>query len=194
LCHTIAKKMIAQGLQFERGSFKLGPLSYDFSSAGLFLILGKNGAGKSSLLKLLCGRLQPKAGSLLNRPPKMGTCGLETVFPLHWSVQKSARWFSALSESSIEPLQNRLPFSTDRSLQTLSSGQRRFAELSIVLSSSLKDFLLDEPFQNLDAEFRKRVADLIREQINRGARVWMTGHSEAEFEPYALGKAEVLHL
>jgi ABC-type multidrug transport system ATPase subunit len=56
--------MRIEELQFERGSFRLGPLSHDFGPSRVTAVVGKNGSGKSTLLKILAGRLKAKSGRI----------------------------------------------------------------------------------------------------------------------------------
>jgi ABC-type multidrug transport system ATPase subunit len=173
--------MRIEELQFERGSFRLGPLSHDFGPSRVTAVVGKNGSGKSTLLKILAGRLKAKSGRIYGAADRIASCGVEPLFPLSWSTQEAADWFYALSESKSKAWRFDLPFSKDRSLQTLSTGQRRLAELGIVLSIPLSCFLLDEPFQNLDSDFRTIAETWVHRRAQEGASVILTGHHSQEW-------------
>ncbi|MFC3711775.1 heme ABC exporter ATP-binding protein CcmA [Sphingoaurantiacus capsulatus] len=125
------------------------------------LVQGANGAGKSSLLRLLAGLLRPAAGRIANpfRTAYLGhdnalkgdrTLAQELRF---WAAVDEAgdRWREALDRFDLVPL-------ADLPTRLLSSGQKRRAALARTWASGAELWLLDEPSVGLDAPSVDRLA------------------------------------
>jgi ATP-binding cassette, subfamily F, member 3 len=115
-------------------------------------LIGANGCGKSTLLKILLGRLEPDEGVVL----KKGAFRIAYVPQIHedelfmridqylhgepWHIQ---RYLSEIGLSGIE---------MDRSIESLSGGERTRLMLARALSEDPDLLLLDEPTNNLDLQ------------------------------------------
>ncbi|MCB8823350.1 ABC-F family ATP-binding cassette domain-containing protein [Microvirga rosea] len=147
-------------------------------------IVGRNGVGKSTLLKMIAGDLQPLGGSV----SVSGTIGLsrqavhvapqETVADLFGAADALAILRRAeAGEATIEELATvdwtiegriatalahvGLEIKLDRRLAELSGGQRTRASLAAAIFSEPDFLLLDEPTNNLDRAGRKAVINLL---------------------------------
>ncbi len=188
--------MIAKDLQFERGSFTLGPISFDFSQPGLYFICGRNGSGKTSLLKILCGRLRPKAGQLSISAAPLGTVGVESLFPGSWTISEINEWYESLSgaKQMHREFLERTQIKANRKLQSLSAGQKRAVELAIVLGTNLETYLLDEAFQNLDRDWTDFFKAALKTRLEEGARVVMSIHHPDEQNAFSVRAQGVLQI
>lgn len=154
---------------------------------GVTLILGPNASGKSSLLKVLAGVYKPKSGRIFidgrdvtNLPPS-GRFKLGLVLApermkvaLNLSVEENLRFANPEKAYEIFPELEKL---RKRKGRDLSGGERQMLVLARALSTEAKYLLLDEPFQGLHAEIRKRVIKEIKGS-NRGIAV--VTHDEVE--------------
>lgn len=156
-------------------------LSFGRERAGL---VGRNGVGKTTLLKLVAGDLQPHAGGVSVN----GTLGLlrqmvqvspgQTVADLFGVTELLATLRRAeAGEASIDELADAdwtvedrvaaalagvgLQVSPDASLVELSGGQRTRASVAAVIFKEPDFLLLDEPTNNLDRAGRKAVIELL---------------------------------
>ena len=156
-------------------------LSFDGGRTGL---VGRNGVGKSTLLKLVSGDLPPQSGKV----SVSGALGVlrqvvqvdpdETIADLFGVTQGLALLRSAESgEASIEEialadwtLEPRIASAlarlgleapTEMPLAKLSGGQRTRVALAALIFAEPDFLLLDEPTNNLDREGRKAVVDLL---------------------------------
>jgi ABC-type multidrug transport system ATPase subunit len=179
----------------------LDGLSLTVEPGEVYALLGRNGAGKSSLMRCLLGWLRPEDGScrvfgmdcwrdrarLMARvgvvpeepdaPPQMTALALSRLVARlrpHWrpdEYEKRLRRFEV-------PLQ--VPF------RKLSKGQKAQVMLALALASEPELLLLDEPTLGLDAVARRMVfEELVAELADRGTTVFLTSHDLAGIEGIA---------
>lgn len=142
-------------------------------------VIGVNGTGKSTFLKVLSGTLEPDAGTIARNPnvqvsvlsqnPVMedGATVLEQVF-LHFPPE-----FRALNEYEAKSMLNRLGLPDyDRKVGSLSGGQRKRAALAAALIHPADVLVLDEPTNHLDSEMVSWLEDWLRRF--RGGLVMVT--------------------
>ena len=132
-------------------------------------IIGINGTGKSTFLKVLAGITEPDAGTISRNPnvqvsflpqnPVMDDSAtvLEQVF-LHFSPE-----FRALNEYEAKSMLNRLGLPDfGQKVGTLSGGQRKRVALAAALLHPADVLVLDEPTNHLDAEMTAWLEDWLR--------------------------------
>ena len=165
------------------GETLLGPLDLSVRPGTIATLMGPSGSGKSSLLALICGTLDPVFGwsgavrlggrDITALPPERRGVGIlfqdDLLFP-HLSVgdnlafalpaavkgraARRERVEAALSEAGLTGF-------ADRDPATLSGGQRARAALMRTLLAEPHALLLDEPFSKLDAELRSRFREFV---------------------------------
>ena len=132
-------------------------------------IIGINGTGKSTFLKLLAGAIEPDEGRISRNPnvqvsylpqnPVMddNAAVLEQVF-LHFPAE-----FRALNEYEAKTMLNKLGLSDfEQKVGTLSGGQRKRVALAAALIHPADILVLDEPTNHLDAEMTAWLEDWLR--------------------------------
>jgi len=161
----------------------------DFSAARgeRIAILGPNGSGKSTLLQLLGGLLEPDGGTVRYFDGKTDAETLRDRFSVvlqepedylfNASIREDLRYGPSqmgLSESSIEDTVSSLAEALDlealleRPPFRLSGGEKRRAALAAGLSTDPELIFLDEPFSDIDANYRRQAMDLLAEQNETG--------------------------
>ncbi len=122
-------------------------------------IVGKNGRGKSTLLRILGGDLQPKSGKIKMSPNvKVGFFGQSNIERLHPKMTIEEEIASAspdLTLSQVRTICGIMMFSGDRAkkpIEVLSGGEKSRVLLGKILGSSCNLLLLDEPTNHLDME------------------------------------------
>ena len=157
---------------------------------GEFLaLLGGNGAGKSTTLKLLSGLKKPYRGDIT----VSGTLGMLPQNPQTLFVKKTVRedLFEIFSGSKLPKRQQeervarmvqlcRLDTLLDRHPYDLSGGEQQRAALAKVLLLQPEILLLDEPTKGLDAEFKQLFAEILRALLAQGVSLLMVSH-DVEF-------------
>jgi ABC-2 type transport system ATP-binding protein len=179
----------------------LDNVSLDVAEGSVYALLGRNGAGKSSLVRCLLGEQKPAAGraSLLGRDvwkerasilADVGVVPEDPDMPPAMSPRQVARFCSRLyprwDAAGFEARLKRFGVPRDTPFGRLSKGQKGQVSLALALASGPRLLVLDDPTLGLDAVARKVVFDeLIGELADRGTTVFMTTHDLAGVERIA---------
>jgi manganese/zinc/iron transport system ATP- binding protein len=164
----------------------------------LMAIVGPNGAGKTTLIKSILGLVQPAAGNvlILGRPyseqrrevgyvPQRGsvdwdfpTTVLDVVMmgrygTLGW-VRRPGRKERQLALEAIEKVG--LTEYADRQISQLSGGQQQRVFLARALVQDAGVYLMDEPFQGVDATTERAIVTLLQELRASGRTVVVVHH------------------
>lgn len=167
-------------------------LSLEWGGLERFAVVGANGRGKSTLLKLLMGQLKPSSGSVTIHPKaNLGYFGQRTIEQLNPTLtplQTLARESPGLSEQQIR--QNLGSFGIQGSMQerpiaSFSGGERARVVLAQICSKPTHGLILDEPTHHLDIE----TVESLMQAINHyeGAVILVT-HSLATLESFCPDK------
>jgi ATP-binding cassette subfamily F protein uup len=144
-------------------------------------LVGRNGAGKSSLLKILEGTLAPDSGTIA-RQPRLRVASLQQDVPpdlagsvrdyLHVACGASTSDQSWTIETLIDQAARDLTLDLDAAIETLSAGSKRRVLLAAALVRDPDLLILDEPTNHLDIEAIQHLEDAL--QRRRGALVFVT--------------------
>lgn len=190
-------------LQTERltkdyGAFRaLDALDLTLHTGEVFGLLGPNGSGKTTALRLLMGFLRPTAGfariqgndcwhdsvavrRLVSYLP--GELRLYETMTGRQIVQFLSRLRGTGIDGGTDRLARQFDIDLSRPLVQLSSGMKRKVALLSVLLPKVPLLILDEPTNALDPTMRAELLSQLREARNRGQTVLFSSHVLAEVE------------
>lgn len=120
-------------------------------------LVGVNGTGKSTLLKMVAGVLEPEGGQIIrNRELKIGYLAQNPPYEENYTVLEQAMEYllqagSSAEEYKCKAMLNKLGFDEyDMSMKELSGGQRKRVAMAAVLTQESNLLILDEPTNHMD--------------------------------------------
>ncbi|MCB5183617.1 cytochrome c biogenesis heme-transporting ATPase CcmA [Methylobacillus gramineus] len=175
-------------------------MSFALSAGELLYVRGENGAGKSSLLRILSGMLIPEQGSVLwdGRDVINGNeqYRLDSLFISHLNGLKddltlveNLRFSSYLATQSSQASQIsdalgavKLEAYAHERVGSLSQGQRRRISLARLWLSRARLWLLDEPFSALDVASVDLLAKRLQQHLQDGGMAILTTHQHVDIQ------------
>lgn len=169
-------------------------LSMDVERGRILAILGANGSGKSTFVKMLLGLLDPLSGRLswpTGQPKEIGYLAQMTEFDRRFPLRvrdlvAMGAWKGFGFRGSLDPDTNAKVASAmdaagvldiaDRSLHTLSGGQLQRALFARVIMQDAPLILLDEPFAAVDQTTEAHLLTLIDRWRDEGRAVILVVH------------------
>ena len=161
-------------------------------------VIGPSGAGKTTLIRCIVGRLHVASGEISIFDEPAGSAGLRrvmsymtqelSVYP-DLTVRENLKYFVIVSgqprKQTNEIIDNVLRSvdmtnKADSLVSNLSSGQKQRVSLAIALIGSPKLMVLDEPTVGLDPVLRKKLWDLFGRLAGQGTTLIITSHSMDE--------------
>ena len=177
----------------------LHDVSFAVSPGEVVALVGHNGAGKTTIMKLLLGLIRPTSGSVqvLGHDPagsnaaqaRLGMGFLpETVsFPANMTGREIMNFYARLkrqvrgdNDRLLETVG--LADASDRRVKTYSEGMRQRLGLAQALIGSPRVLLLDEPTTGLDPTLRRSFYDTIMSLKDEGVTVLLASHALSEME------------
>lgn len=164
----------------------------------VFGFLGPNGAGKTTTIRLLLGFLNPTAGSstILGRPGRdpearrrVGYLPADLAIDPRYTTRDVIDFFGSLrggyDAAFVNELLERFDLDPSRPLGELSTGNRRKAGIIQAFMHRPDLLILDEPTSGLDPLLQQEFHRLVREEVARGATVFLSSHVLPEVEVLA---------
>jgi heme exporter protein A len=173
-------------------------VGFRLNSGQLLYLRGANGAGKTSLLRILCGLSPAEAGQILWNGVSIKELGevyrrdlfylghhnalqealtvnenLAFYAALAGAIPSEADTANALARLGLRACQSRL-------VRHLSQGQKRRVALSRLMLNRARLWVLDEPFVALDQAAIQLLADLVAAHLDKGGLAVFTSHQQVD--------------
>lgn len=179
--------MEVRDLGFGYGEERLfSSLSFSLSGGRHVAVMGESGKGKTTLLKLLLGFIEPTDGEIIRAEGEKPAVVFQEDRLLPWfSALKNVQLAGGNAEELLEDME--LKESMDKLPKELSGGMQRRTAIARALAYKGDPLLLDEPFKGLDPEMRERIAGKILEHAE-GASILLITHDEKEAELLKCGE------
>lgn len=207
------KKNIIQ-IKGVKKSFKdvevLKGVDFEVEQGGIFALLGSNGAGKTTMIRIMATLLKADAGSVVingfdiekNSGEIRGSISLTGQFAAideiltgRENLQMIAKLRHLKNPNQVaDRLINRFGMSeaADRRVGTYSGGMKRRIDIAMSLVGNPKIIFLDEPTTGLDPEARLEVWKIVKELSAVGITIFLTTQNLEEAEQLA-DKIAILH-
>ena len=157
-------------------------------------LLGKNGTGKTTLIKLINDLLTPSKGEILINGKKVGVESKKIISYLpertyldkSMTVEQVLEYFSDFydnfdKEKAIKLLKI-LDLDLNQKLSKMSKGMQEKVQLVLVMSRKADLYILDEPLGGVDPATRDYILDTILTNFNEGASVIISTHLISDVE------------
>lgn len=174
----------------------LDDISFVYDKSDILALIGPNGGGKSTLLKLILGLLEPKCGTL-NVSAKLGY--VPQFIPINTSFSPTLKevvlmgrlnrsfFYSKDDEKiALESLEKvgLAPFASQK-ISSLSGGQRQRAYIARALACRAEILLLDEPTASLDPRSSAQIYELLLNLNKSGIGIIIASHDTAMLRFFA---------
>ncbi len=157
-------------------------------------LLGKNGTGKSTLIKLINDLLTPDSGKVLVNGKEIGVESKKVISYLpertyldkSMTVEKVLQYFADFYDNfdikKARRLLKDLDLDSRQRLSKMSKGMQEKVQLVLVMSRKADLYILDEPLGGVDPATRDYILDTILNNFNEGASVIISTHLIADIE------------
>ena len=172
----------------------LHDINLSISGGKIIGLLGKNGTGKSTLIKLINDLLTIDSGEILINGKKVGVDSKKIISYLPertyldkgMKVNEVIKFFSDFYEDfdseKAHKLLKDLDLDTNQKLSKMSKGMQEKVQLVLVMSRKADLYILDEPLGGVDPATRDYILDTILTNFNEGASVIISTHLISDIE------------
>ncbi len=158
-------------------------------------LLGPNGCGKSTFLKLVSGLLVPDSGviEICGEPRSEESNSFISLLPERTYFDSRSRvcelidffsdFYEDFNSEAAKTMLTDLSIPPDAKLKTLSKGMKEKVQLIMVMARKTRLYLLDEPIGGVDPASREYILNTIITNYNPEASIIITTHLIADVEP-----------
>ncbi|HIW59721.1 MAG TPA: ABC transporter ATP-binding protein [Candidatus Anaerobutyricum avicola] len=157
-------------------------------------LLGPNGSGKTTMIKLINGLLTPTEGEILIRgmAPGVKTKSIVSYLPERTYLDESMRiaeaiayfkdFYADFDEKKAEQMLNKVHLDPSARIKTLSKGNKEKVQLILVMSRRAKLYCLDEPIAGVDPAARDYILSTIIGNYEPDATILLSTHLITDVE------------
>lgn len=185
----------AKNLSKRYGSFSaLTDVNVTMERGKIIGLLGPNGSGKTTFIKLLNGLLVPTGGSILidGKAPGVESKKIVSYLPdktylNDWMKVKElidfyGDFYENFDKAKAYEMLNRLNINPIDKLKTMSKGTKEKVQLILVMSRNADLYCLDEPIGGVDPASREYILNTIIQNYSENATVLISTHLIADIE------------
>jgi len=166
----------------------LNDVSFQIEEGSIVGLLGPNGCGKTTLIKILTGLIKDHTGTVKidNDEPGPYTKSIVAFLPdksylPDWmrpvdAIEYFADFYADFDKAKAEKMVADFRLDPKQKLKTMSKGQQEKLCLILVMCRQAKLYILDEPLGGLDPASRSAILDLIMTNYAKNASVLISTH------------------
>lgn len=157
-------------------------------------LLGKNGTGKTTLIKLINGLLTPTEGEIIFDGEKIGPQSklniaylpertyLDKSMTINETLKFFKEFYSNFDIDKAKDLLKKLDLDENQKIIKMSKGMQEKVQLVLVMSRKADLYILDEPLGGVDPATRDYILDTILTNFNEGASIIISTHLISDIE------------
>ncbi len=176
----------------------LDKITFSVAKGSITGLVGVNGAGKTTVIKIICGITKPDSGSVKimgvdvlkkSYPGSIGYTSELPYFCQSFSVEDTVRFFHSISDTPVD--ENKLKeiyllsdierFKNEK-VKNLSRGMLQKLSIACALVNDPKILVLDEPTEGLDPIYIKSMREILLRINEKGKTVFFSSHRISEIE------------
>lgn len=181
-----------------RNKYVLEKISYRFESGKIYGLYGRNGSGKTMLLRAIAGLIQTNEGEVtvndkvlhkdISFPPNMGliieNMSLLPQFDAVKNLEILSRIRKVATMNDIENTLDRVGLGAKKNIKVkeYSLGMKQRLNIAQVLFEKPDIILLDEPTNAIDEEGITEVRNILLEEKERGALIIIASHNTQDLD------------
>ncbi len=186
-----------RGLTKQFGSkTAVSDLTLNIQKGKIYGLLGENGSGKTTWMKMAAGLTRPGRGEILydghplmyRDKAKIAYMATEPFFYDYMKVEDVSEYYEAFFEDfdrrKCTELAGRMGITPDLKVRNLSSGMSAKLKLAATLSRKAELYLLDEPLNGIDYKAREEIIQLILEEAGEENTFVISTHLLEEIESF----------
>lgn len=160
--------------------FTVDQISLDVKQGYITGLIGPNGVGKSTLIKMMLGMIRPDTGSVkilgcempgqeIEIKQRIGIVSDDCFYYEHLTIQDMkkmiAPFYKKWNEQKFNSYLEQFELSPKKKIEQLSKGMKVKCSLAVALSHDAELLIMDEPTSGLDPIFRREMLDLLAEMM-----------------------------
>ncbi len=187
-------------LEYKHVSKSYGPkvvlkdISFSVPAGKIVGLLGQNGTGKTTLIKLANDLLTPTNGEVLVEGEPIGIASkqkisylpertyLDKTMCVRDAVRQFSEFYNDFNQTKTWKLLKDLELDADTKISKMSKGMQEKLQLALVMSRKAKLYILDEPLGGIDPATRDYILDTILTNFETGASMLITTHLISDVE------------
>lgn len=166
----------------------LDNMSFTLGRGGIIGLLGPNGCGKTTLIKLICGLLTPNSGEILinGEKPSPKTAAMISYLPdktalpasrtTRYLIDYYSDFFADFDRVKAYDMLERLSIDPKAQMKTLSKGTQEKVQLILTMSRNAELYVLDEPLGGVDPAARDYILETILKSYSENSSVLISTH------------------
>lgn len=172
----------------------LSDVSFDIPAGKIVGLLGPNGCGKTTLLKILSGCIHDYSGKIIinsNVPSAVtkattaflpDTTYLADYFRTIDAIDYFNDFFSDFDKNKAMEFVQRLNLDPKQKIKTMSKGMQEKVQLLLIMSRAARLYLLDEPLGGVDPAARENILNMIMDNYAEKSTLMLSTHMVNDLE------------
>lgn len=172
----------------------LDGVSLDIELGKIYALLGPNGSGKTTFMKVAAGLVKPNSGSITYKGEPIGVESKKRIAymstePFYYNYMSIADvgkyykdFFEDFDEARYDELLSRMDLDKKDKAKALSSGLAAKLKIAATLARKSEIYMLDEPLNGIDIISREKIITTIIEVARPDASILISSHLVDEME------------